>query len=183
VLLAAISLARDRWNADAEQYAVYSAFIQYGLAGESHSKGDRNGPLLILEQTTMASDLSYIQGISNAFFSLLQLQRRPKAPPLFQICALFLKNLRRHELGRRFAISADYQLIGAVDLSLLAIYQQYPRSHGFLTFSPVAFSFDEKEALFYTEHICGLCGGGQYVLLRKIGSEWSVAKSYGTWIS
>jgi hypothetical protein len=55
--------------------------------------------------------------------------------------------------------------------------------HGFLTFSSVAFNSDMTDALFYTEHLCGLCGGGEFVLMRKTGGNWMIANWYGTWVS
>lgn len=38
--------------ADTEQYAVYSAYIEDGLTGESHSLGKRRGTVLIASEAT-----------------------------------------------------------------------------------------------------------------------------------
>jgi hypothetical protein len=39
------------------------------------------------------------------------------------------------------------------------------------------------EALFYTEHLCPLCGRGEYVLMKKAYGHWNVEERYTTWVS
>jgi hypothetical protein len=64
-----------------------------------------------------------------------------------------------------------------------AFFRRFPDSYGVLTFSRVAFNHDLTEAFFYTEHLCGLCGEGKFVYMRKAAGKWTVAGSGGTWIS
>jgi len=40
-----------------------------------------------------------------------------------------------------------------------------------------------SEAFFYTEHLCGLCGEGKFLYMRKTGGKWVVADTASTWIS
>ena|SRR5438445_728754 len=96
---------------------------------------------------------------------------------------LFLPALEQRKFDRRFNMSTDYELLDSVALSLGDVSKRFPGSYGYLTFSAVAFSGDLSDALFYTEHICGLCGGGEYVLMRKIEGSWAVINRYGTWVS
>jgi hypothetical protein len=181
--LLAVLLGGNNLKACAEQYAVYSAYIQDGLTGDSHSLGDRRGTVLIADYATMASELNGTQQLRFTVGSLLNLRRRTAPPSLSLILELALKNLRRHKLNSRFAISADYHLLDTVSLSSPNRYERFPRSYGYLTLSSVAFSFDLTEALFYTEHICGLCGGGEYVLMRKNDGRWSIVNRYSRWVS
>jgi hypothetical protein len=54
---------------------------------------------------------------------------------------------------------------------LQAFFARFPSSYGALTFSRVAFNRDLTEAFFYTEHLCGLCGEGKFVYMRKTGGS------------
>jgi hypothetical protein len=174
------------WNpskASAEQYAVYSAYIEDGLTGESHSLGDRRGTVIIAADSALVDEPNTFQRWRYMAGSLLNLQSRPFHPRSSQVCRLFLRNLKSHRLDRRFSISADYVLLVAAALSDPKIQERYPRSYGSLTFSSVAFTPDLTEALFYTEHACGLCGGGGYVLMRKVDGKWKVVYQYSTWVS
>jgi hypothetical protein len=55
---------------------------------------------------------------------------------------------------------------------------------GFFVVSHVGLNRNKTEALFYVNHFCpGLCGGGSYVLMRKVNGEWHVADSQATWVS
>jgi hypothetical protein len=61
--------------------------------------------------------------------------------------------------------------------------RDHPNSYGALTFSRVAFNRELTEAFFYTEHLCGLCGEGKFVYMRKTAGKWAVADTAGRWIS
>jgi hypothetical protein len=55
---------------------------------------------------------------------------------------------------------------------------------GFFVVSRVGLSLNKNEALFYVDHFCpGLCGGGGYVLMRKVNGEWQVVYRQATWVS
>lgn len=170
-------------NPDTERYAVYSAYIEDGLTGESHSPGDPRGPVVIARDATMVGELKGLQRLRFTVGSLLNLQSRTTRPRRTIIFGLFLANLRTHTLERRFGISADYELLDSASLSSPNLNERLPRSYGYLTFSSIAFSPDLSDALFYTEHMCGLCGGGEFVLMRRVQGVWVVVDRYGTWIS
>src|SRR5260370_42614520 len=64
VLVSAVVLFASRPNpgdARTEQYAVYSAYIEDGLTGESHSLGNRRGTVIIDVDTTIVAELTTIQ--------------------------------------------------------------------------------------------------------------------------
>lgn len=138
---------------------------------------------MIAADATMAGDFDGLQRLRVTVGLALHLHSRPSPPRSSLILGLLIANLKTHRLDRRFTISANYQLL---DYSVLVgsnLIERFPQSYGFLTFSSVAFNSDMTEALFYTEHLCGLCGGGEFVLMHKTGGNWMIANWYGTWVS
>jgi hypothetical protein len=59
----------------------------------------------------------------------------------------------------------------------------FPKAAGYFALSHVGFNADCTQALLYVEHICGLCGHGGYVLMRKVDGRWTVETEAGTWVS
>lgn len=55
---------------------------------------------------------------------------------------------------------------------------------GVFVVSHVGLNLNKNEALFYIDHFCpGLCGGGGYVLMRKVDGVWHIADRRVTWVS
>jgi len=175
--------------AASEQYHVLSAYIEPNLTGESHDLGDRNGLVLIDGRTTFSEQslnsnkfkqyVSLVASTGHARTSIRQLRRSL----VFEFSAT---NLRDVTLERRFELRARYEIATEQEMKLYpseAFFARFPSSYGALTFSRVAFNRDLTEAFFYTEHLCGLCGEGKFVYMRKIGSKWVVADTASTWIS
>jgi hypothetical protein len=176
------SFRLHRSQARAEQYAVYSSYIEDGLTGVSHSFGDPRGLVLIGNDTSLTSELSAVRRWLMTAESLLNLRRRTGHPRLSLIYGLFAANLGTHRFERRFSISADYKLVELADLSK-PTNRLFSHSYGYLTFSSIAFNPDLTEALFYAVHLCGLCGGSEYVLMRKAHGTWFVVNRYSTGVS
>lgn len=61
--------------------------------------------------------------------------------------------------------------------------EQQRAGYGMITFSKVIFNHDATQAVFYTEHLCGLCGGGEFVAMEKRGDRWVVVDEEYTWVS
>jgi hypothetical protein len=60
----------------------------------------------------------------------------------------------------------------------------FPNSDGFFVVSHVGLNLNKTEALLYVDHFCGgLCGGGGYVLMRKVNGVWHVVDHHYTWMS
>ena len=176
-------------RADAEQYAVLSAYIEPNLTGYSHDLGSRNELVVIAARTTFSQltldsnkfqqykDLISSTGYAKA--TIHQLSRSL----VFQF---WVANLWNVTLERRFQLPARYELATEGELRLYpseAFVERFPHSYGALTFSRVAFNRDLTEAFFYTEHLCGLCGAGRFVYMRKIAGKWTVVGAALTWIS
>jgi hypothetical protein len=61
---------------------------------------------------------------------------------------------------------------------------RFPNNLGYLVVSHVGLNLKKTEALMYIDHFCpGLCGGGGYVLMRKVNGVWHVVGQHLTWVS
>jgi hypothetical protein len=61
---------------------------------------------------------------------------------------------------------------------------RFPNNLGFFVVSHVGLNLNKTEALLYIDHFCGgLCGGGDYVLMRKVNGVWHVVERHMTWVS
>ena len=61
---------------------------------------------------------------------------------------------------------------------------RFPNNFGYFVVSHVGLNLNNTEALVYVEHFCGgLCGGGDYVLMRKVNGAWHVVDNHVTWVS
>lgn len=61
---------------------------------------------------------------------------------------------------------------------------RFPDNFGYFVVSHVGLNLNKTEALLYVDHFCGgLCGGGKYVLMRKVNGVWYVIESHVTWVS
>jgi len=170
-------------RAEAEEYAVYSAYIRNGLTGRSHSLGSPRGTILILSHTTMSDTVEPKDW--RAEFGAVVIARRDlresfRGLSRWAVYDFILKNLFRKELSNHFDIPAHSVLLPAIGLEDARV---FPDSYGHLTFSRIGFNRNLTEAVFYTEHLCGLCGAGQYVYMRKINGRWTVPLTRGTWVS
>jgi hypothetical protein len=154
---------------DAESYAAYSAYLESGRTGDSHDFGDRHGLMLILDHTST--------GTFRILFPLHS-STYPK-PAEFDMA---IRNLVSRRLGYRFDLAGTYRLIPTPDLSALSDADRRA-SYGVMTLSQVTFNRDRTWAVFYAEHLCGLCGGGEFVTMQKSGGHWVVVAEDSTWVS
>jgi len=61
---------------------------------------------------------------------------------------------------------------------------RFPNNLGYFVVSHVGLNLNGTEALLYIDHFCGgLCGGGDYVLMRKVNGVWHVVERHMTWVS
>jgi len=79
------------------------------------------------------------------------------------------------------AIFVDPKDLGTKTSDLEA---RFPNNLGYFVVSHVGLNLNKTEALLYVDHFCGgLCGGGEYVLMRKVDGVWHVVDHHGTWVS
>jgi hypothetical protein len=61
---------------------------------------------------------------------------------------------------------------------------RFPNNLGFFVVSHVGLNLNKTEALLYVDHFCGgLCGSGDYVLMRKVNGVWRIVDRQNTWVS
>jgi len=184
-----IALRPNPDTANTEQYAVLSAYIEPGLTGYSHDLGGRKGLVVIAARTTFSQALvnstkfkqytSLVLSTGHAKANIHQLSRA-------LVFEFWATNLWDVTLERRLQLPARYELATEAEMNVYpyeAFFRRFPDSYGALTFSRVAFNRDLTEAFFYTEHLCGLCGEGKFVYMRKTAGKWAVIDAAGTWIS
>lgn len=89
-------------------------------------------------------------------------------------------------------VSADLRLPGGAravfvnrsDLGTSDFEARFPNNFGFFVVSHVGLNLNKTEALLYIDHFCGgLCGGGDYVLMRKVNGVWHIVERHMTWVS
>jgi hypothetical protein len=110
-----------------------------------------------------------------------------------QVYRAFLDaNLHPGSFHRSFDLPLPYQIIEASDFRSIFrdgrawghFYEKYPNSTGFLRLSRVGFNSDGNEAAFYISKYCdGLCGGGYFVIMEKLNSNWKVVQEVEVWVS
>lgn len=175
--------------AASEQHHVLSAYLEPNLTGESHDLGSNNVLVIIDGRATFSDSLASSSKFKQ-YVSLLASSGRAKAkiPQLRRslVFEFWAVNVRDLTLERRFQLPARYEIATEQEMKLYpseAFFARFPSSYGALTFSRVAFNRDLTEAFFYTEHLCGLCGEGKFVHMRKTGGKWVVADTASKWVS
>jgi hypothetical protein len=154
-----------------ESYAAMSAYLNSGLTGESHSLGSTKGLVVIYGFTS--NGMFRILPVTWSGFGSLPV--RVEAT----VRSLFPERLeRKFDLPTQYVFTQDYSIMAA-DLTE----EQRRASYGTVTFSKVAFNHDATRAVFYTEHLCGLCGEGKFVVMEKRGGKWVVVHEQSTWVS
>lgn len=166
-----------------ERYAVYSAYITQGLTGESYSFRRADDLVLILDSTAESVERSPVNRIRMGLGTLFARSDRFQAVPWAHFLHLGLGRLFPHRLAPLFRIPAPYELISEEIAWSKDLYTRYPRSYGFLSFSPHCVRLNPNHRFLSVDHICGLGGGGEYVFMRKVDGRWLVESTYSTWIS
>jgi hypothetical protein len=63
-------------------------------------------------------------------------------------------------------------------------YQLYPKSQGIMSLSRIGFNPSKTQAIVYVGNECGgLCGIGDFFLLRKESGKWRIQTQLNAWIS
>jgi len=95
------------------------------------------------------------------------------------------KQLSGANLGIYYVLVRKSDLPGGeFDHFWASFYKKYPNSSGLLFFSDVGFNDRHDQAFVYAGKTCGgLCGIGEYVLLRKVNGKWEIRQEHELWIS
>jgi hypothetical protein len=179
VVSAAASWAERIRNAD-EEYEVYSTYLSDGLQNDAHDWGASGAVLLVVKSTTSVSDNLRIKALF-VFDSRVRFDRLERS-----IRASYLvRNLFPTRLQAKFRLPqfAAFALTSESDSYSPEFQKKFPHNQGLIVLSGVGFNRNHTQAVFYIDHFCGLCGGGRYVLMAKIGGAWRAQDEHWTWIS
>jgi hypothetical protein len=162
---------------EAEQYAVYSAYLSSEIRENAHDYGSGSGDFIVL-----------IQEKTTTPWAGLPRLRRLKAdiPNLsdFTLANCIVRNATAESLTRDLRLPVQYELLPESDLqNFESLQKRFPLHFGYVTLSRVGFNRDFSQALFYTDHFCGLCGGGGYVLMEKTLGRWQMKAFLSAWVS
>ncbi|HLM83365.1 MAG TPA: hypothetical protein VK302_22385 [Terriglobales bacterium] len=185
VLLACISALFfvDQRRTHAEVGAVLSAYLSDEVLHNAHDWGSGRGIQIILQHEAQQP------GTWRWRWTLL-FDRRVRFPQAsFVTRTNFVVN---NALASD--IRAELHLPRGVDLVVLSrreleqsqssdFQQRYPNNLGYIAVSQPGFNFNKTEAILYVDHFCGLCGGGGYILMRKVNGVWRVLDQHSTWMS
>jgi len=188
-LVVHLGLRPNPWLADNEQYAVLSAYIEPNPTGYSHDLGNGDDVIVIAARTGFSKAMIS----SNKFqqYRSLVLSTCHSKPMIHKlgwslVFEFWVANLRDITIERKLRLRARYELATDEEMRSFpsaAFLEHFPSSYGAITFSRIAFNRDLTEAFFYTEHLCGLCGAGKFVHMRKLGGKWVVDDTALTWVS
>jgi hypothetical protein len=176
-----------RTDATEEEFAVYAATIDKLIAGGVAAfAGNAKVTLLVIKDHTVADRF---------FPGLLENHEyiRQELPSLLDetLNDYKHKNKEQSSLKDSFKLKIKHVLISEEEIKQTIkdagwkdFYEKYPESGGLISFSRVGFDSRMTQALVYFEHWCGgLCGSGNYILLRKEGESWKVVSVSRAWDS
>jgi hypothetical protein len=180
-LAVVLAFGPDSTQANSGQYHVLSDYLARGLTDESHRLGGYDGTVVIKRETTGGLRQSLLL-IKTFFYTRQDLQLRS----VNVLVNLITSNLRPEQFQRSFVLPTHYELMTESESKLYpydGFQKRFPGNYGYHTFTKVGFNRGLTEAVFYTEHICGLCGEGKYVYMRKQGGKWFVERVAMRWVS
>ena len=166
---------------------IYRVVIQEKFTFNGETK------LIVLEsQTTgcpMYEDESARREWGHTPFQQTAKEMMPDADPLL-LDDYLAKNrtpepLKVSNLGLNYVLVTNSDLPdGKFDEFWTTFYQKFPNSSGIIFFSNVGFNEQHDQAFIYAGRSCGgLCGEGEYVLLRKVNGRWVIQQEVGLWVS
>jgi hypothetical protein len=170
----------ERERNEQEEYRVYSAYLSEGLLNDAHD-WSIGGPVqvVIADRTISGGNLRFrLFSLFDRRVDFGELQTSTRASYL-------ARNLFRTRIESKFSLPtrATAFVTPEGEYSSPAFQEKFPRNMGFVVLSGVGFNPSKTQAVFYINHFCGLCGGGRYVLMEKIGGAWRVRDEHYTWIS
>lgn len=196
-VLVVLLLAAEQRRTQAETGAVLSAFFSQGVLHDIDKwRAGRTVEIIIQrnpdsrwysgnesafykDDWLAQSARSRVSSLSDAWFAQSSRFTRDS----FFVNSLFPTDLStslRLPRGTR-AVFIDLNNLGTTTSDFEA---RLPNNLGFFVVSHIGLNLNKTEALFYVDHFCGgLCGGGKYVLMRKVADVWHIVDRHGTWIS
>lgn len=182
VLVAHTVLAQSARAVDAstEEYDVYSAVIADWFAGTHYDR-------IVIQNVTESNDVT-IERVNRKerYFARMF--------PALKNGVARDYNIRNKEPLRfkdSLELKMEYVLIDEKEIEKVfknrtwgEFYKKYPNSGGLVSLSRPGFNSGMNQALIYRQYWCGwLCGGGDYLLLKKSSGRWTIVKEHTVWVS
>lgn len=195
IMLLALLFAVERKRTQSENGAVLSAFFSQEALHEIDSwRAERTVEIVIQrdpdcrlcsgdefdKQFWFAPSLrSRWNTLSNSWFAQSSRITRTSFFLNSVFSADISTDLRLPTGARAVFVNADDLRVRTSDFEA-----RFPNNLGYFVVSRIGLNLNKTEALLYIDHFCGgLCGGGEYVLMRKVNGVWLVADQLGTWVS
>ena len=185
VLLAGIAVlfVLERRRTEAEVGAVLSAYLSDEVLHNAHDWDSGRGIQIILQREAQQP------GTWRWRWGLL-FDRRLHFPQASFVtrCSFVVNNAVasdiRTELHLPRGIDSVVVSRNELEQSQSSNFQQrFHNNLGYIAVSQPGFNSSKTEAILYIDHFCGLCGGGGYILMRKVSGIWRVVDQHSTWIS
>ena len=163
-----------------EEYKVYSAYLSEGLLNDAHD-WSVGGPVQVVigDKTISGGNLRFwLVYLFDRRVNFDELQTTTRASYL-------ARNLFRTRIESKFSLPgrAVVSVTSESEYSSPAFQEKFPLNMGLVVLSGVGFNPSKSQAVFYINHFCGLCGGGRYVLMKKVSGNWRVKDEHYIWIS
>jgi hypothetical protein len=173
----------EQQRTQAELGAVLSAYLSDEVRHNAHDWGSGRGIQIVLQREAQQPGTwrwrwlllfdRRLQFPQTSFVTRMSFVVRNAAPsdiraPLHLPSGVDYVVASRSELER--PQSSDFQ-------------QRFPDSLGYIAISQAGFNLAKTEAILYIDHFCGLCGGGGYILMRKVNGVWRIVDVHSTWVS
>ena len=178
VVLAAV----DRLRNANEEYSVYSAYLSQEILAHDSLRGAETPLQIVMVDTTEMNGTPSLWARNFASerrgFNSLHVSTR---------VSFIIRNLYHTRILPNLRVPKQISVVLGDQTQIREFWDSSKfdvRRNGYSTFSGVGFNPTRTQAIFYMENICpGLCGGGWYVLMEKVGGMWQVRDKYYTWVS
>lgn len=170
----------ERERNEQEEYRDYSAYLSEGVLNDAHD-WSIGGPVqvVIADRTISGGNLRFrLFSLFDRRVDFGELQTSTRASYL-------ARNLFRTRIESKFSLPTRATVCVTPDgeYSSPSFQEKFPRNMGLVVLSGAGFNPSKIQAVFYINHFCGLCGGGRYVLMEKVGGAWRVRDEHYIWIS
>ena len=185
VLLAMLAalFALEQRRTQAEMGAVLSVYLSDEVLHNAHDWGSGRGVQMVMQREAQSPGNWRWQW----FMFLDKRSRFPESSRTSRF-SFFLTNLFvtdvRPELHLPSGVTPVFVSRKELERTEPNDFQtRFPNNFGYIAVSHIGFNLSKSEAIFYIDHFCGLCGGGGYVVMRKVNGQWRVADQHSTWVS
>jgi hypothetical protein len=181
--LLALLAALEQRRTQSEMGAVLSAYLSDEVLQNAHDWGSGRGIQMVVQREAQSPG-----NLRWRWFMLLDKRSRFPESSRTSRFSFFLTNLFvtdvRPELHLPSGVTPVFVSRKELERTEAIDFQtRFPNNFGYIAVSHIGVNLGKSEAIFYIDHFCGLCGGGGYVVMRKVNGQWRVADQHSTWVS